>query len=49
MNGSALREGEGLIAVRLGAEKCTHLVEQATEACSSGAVFEPRTSADIVV
>ena len=41
MSGSALLQGERLIAVRLGAEKRTHLVEQATEARSSGAVFEP--------
>jgi hypothetical protein len=41
MNGSALHQGKGLSAVRLGAEKRTHLVEHATEARSSGAVFEP--------
>ena len=41
MDGSSLLEGEGLIAVGLRTEKRTHLVEQATEARSSGAVFEP--------
>jgi hypothetical protein len=41
MNGSSLLEGEGLIVVGLRTEKGSYLVEQATEAYSSGAVFEP--------
>jgi hypothetical protein len=41
MDGSSLPEGKELIAVRLGTEKGSYLVEQATEAYSSGAVFEP--------
>jgi hypothetical protein len=41
MNGSSLLKGEGLIAVGLRTEKRTHLVEQATEARSSGTVFAP--------
>ena len=41
MNGSPLFKGKELIAVRLRAEKRTHLVEQVTEARSRGAVFEP--------
>jgi hypothetical protein len=41
MNGSSLREGERLIAVGLGAQKGSHLVEQAAEARSHGAMFEP--------
>jgi hypothetical protein len=40
MSRAALLQGEGLIAVRLGAEKRTHLVEQAAEARSRGAMFE---------
>jgi hypothetical protein len=41
MSGSALLQGERLIAVRLGAEKRTHLVEQSAEACSRGVTLEP--------
>jgi hypothetical protein len=41
MDGSSLLEGKNLIAVRLGMEKGSHLVEQAAEAHSSDAVFEP--------
>jgi hypothetical protein len=41
MDGSSLLEGEGLIAVGLGPEKGSYLVEQATEARRRGAVFEP--------
>jgi hypothetical protein len=37
---SSLLEGEGLIAVELGTEKRTHLVEQTTKARSRGAMFE---------
>jgi hypothetical protein len=48
MNGSSLLEREGLIVMGLRTEKRTHLVEQATEARSSGAVFD-RTSTDTVV
>jgi hypothetical protein len=40
MRGSALLQGEGLMAVRLGVEKRTHLVEEAAEARSRGAMFE---------
>ncbi len=40
MNGSPLLKGEELIAVRLRAEKRTHLVEQAAEARSRSAMFE---------
>src|SRR5918999_6423727 len=40
MNGSPLLKGEELIAVRLRAEKRTHLVEQAAEARSRGAMCE---------
>jgi hypothetical protein len=41
MSGSVLPQGEGLMAVRLGAEKRPHLVEQAAEARGRGALFEP--------
>jgi hypothetical protein len=41
MNGSALLKGEGLVAVGLGAEKGSHLVEQAAEARRRGAMSEP--------
>lgn len=41
MGGSSLLEGKELIAVRLRTEKGSYLVAQATEAYSSGAVFEP--------
>ena len=41
MDGSSLLEGKALVAMRLGTEKGSYFVEQATEAHSRGAVFEP--------
>jgi hypothetical protein len=41
MDGSSLLAGKALMAVRLGTEKGSYHVEQATEAYSSGAVCEP--------
>jgi hypothetical protein len=41
MDGSSLLEGKELIAAKRGTEKGSYHVEQATEAYSSGAVFEP--------
>jgi hypothetical protein len=41
MDAPALRQREGLIAVRLRAEKCSDLTEDATETCDSGEGIEP--------
>jgi hypothetical protein len=41
VDGSSLLEGEDLIALGMGPGKGSHLIEQATEAHSRGAVFEP--------
>jgi hypothetical protein len=42
MDAPALLKREGLVAVRLGAEKASDLIEDATETCGGGEGFEPR-------
>jgi hypothetical protein len=45
MDGPALRQCEGLVAVRLGTKKRPDLIKGATEACSRGNGFEPARGA----
>ena len=40
MDAPALRKREGLVAVRLGAEKASDLIKDATETCGGGEGFE---------